>query len=99
MRLVAVAGWSQAETARRLNITAGAVSQILSGKTRPRQALLNLLTLLVASAENNVKPRVHRPATSRPTWEKELMQCMHKLSDSHRQLVMRLARELAGGNS
>ena len=48
VRLLAAAGWSQAEAARRLQITPGAVSQICNAKTQPRPSTLNLLKLILA---------------------------------------------------
>jgi transcriptional regulator with XRE-family HTH domain len=94
-RLVVAAGWSQAEAARRLNITPGAVSQIFSGNTRPRQALLSLLRILARPPAKKKKTPEDQPAEPRTPWEIELLACIRNLSDSQRQLVLRLARELS----
>ena len=94
IRLVAIAGWSQAETARRLNITPGAVSQFFSGRIRPKQSLLNFLKLQIPEPSRIQKPPANQPVKSPTNWEKELLACVRKLSDSQRQLVLRVAREL-----
>jgi transcriptional regulator with XRE-family HTH domain len=59
VRLLKTANWSQADAARKLQITPGAVSQICSGTTRPRPVTLKLLRVLVAQklAASQPKPR------------------------------------------
>jgi len=47
IRLMKAVGWSQNETARRLHMTGGGVSQICTGRVRPSKGRLNLLQLLV----------------------------------------------------
>jgi len=95
MRLVAIAGWSQAETARRLNITPGAVSQIFSGRIRPKQSLVNFLKLQIPEPAQNKKKPGKQPVPSLSTWENELLACVRKLSEAQQQLVVRVARELS----
>lgn len=57
MKLV---GWTQAETARRLGLTSGAVNQFVKGTSRPSPITLRLMTVLVFLA----KPEVLRQETA-----------------------------------
>lgn len=91
------AGWSQAEAARRLDITPGAVSQIVSGATRPRQLLINLLRLIVREPQQGAAVKTkHSPPNKQPrAIEIELLANFRRLPESQQQLVLKLARELA----
>ena len=57
VRLLKIANWSQADAARKLQITPGAVSQICSGTTRPRAVTLKLLRVLVAQKQDATQPK------------------------------------------
>ncbi len=94
-RLIIAAGWSQAEAARRLRITPGAVSQICSGKTRPRDSTLNLLKLMVAR-ENPEALALHDSAMSPPleAWEMELLTEMRRLPEAERQRLLPLIKQM-----
>lgn len=48
------AGWTQAETARRLGLTSGAVNQFVKGTSRPSPTTLRLMGLLVLSERPEV---------------------------------------------
>ena len=50
-----VAGWSQAEVARQMELTPGAISQICNGKTTPSPLTLNLLKLTLASRPETLR--------------------------------------------
>ena len=98
VRLLTAAGWSQAEAARRLQITPGAVSQICSGKTLPRPALLNLLKLLVAPVNPEAFKRHEKAALSRlEPWESELLAELRKLPPTQREWVATMIRQMIKG--
>ena len=93
--MLAAADWSQAEAARRLNITPGAVSQICSGRTRPRAATLNLLKLMLA----HEKPEALalRESRGRPAlrnWERELLDDLGKLPEAQREQLLRIIKNM-----
>src|SRR5437016_1851946 len=85
------AGWSQAEVARRLRITPGAVSQLCSGKTHPHPGTLNLLKPLVAPA---LKSRASAAASVPAPWEGELLEPLRRLSDADRQRLLAVFQDL-----
>jgi transcriptional regulator with XRE-family HTH domain len=88
VRLIEQAGWSQAETARRLDLTPGAVSQICNGKTQPRQATLNLLRLILISTPRTLK-RLAQPRRDRLVdWELELLNPLRALSADQRKSLL-----------
>jgi transcriptional regulator with XRE-family HTH domain len=85
IRLTEIAGWSQAETARQLHVTPAAVSQIFSGKTRPRAATYNLLKLLVAK----VNPKAlalheRRAAPAVDAWETRALELLRTVPVAYR---------------
>jgi transcriptional regulator with XRE-family HTH domain len=89
LRLLHHAGWSQAEAARRLQITPGAVSQICSGRTQARASTLNLLRLMVAqdlAAARRARKSDPRPAA--PSWEEELLAPIRRLPESSRHRLL-----------
>ena len=49
--LARLSGWTQAEVARQLDLTPGAVSQILHGKTRPRPRTLQLFKMILTKRD------------------------------------------------
>jgi transcriptional regulator with XRE-family HTH domain len=80
------AGWSQAETARRLHITPGAVSQICNGKTQPRAATLNLLKLMIPRGEE-----IFSRGTARHRllpWEAALLSELRRLPRNRRDQLL-----------
>jgi transcriptional regulator with XRE-family HTH domain len=88
VRFMELAGWSQAETARRLNLTPGAVSQICNGKTEPRQATLNLLKLTLLSNRRTLQ-RLERPLSGRLVdWELELLRPLRELAADQRECLL-----------
>lgn len=85
VRLLKVAGWSQAETARQLRITPGAVSQICSGRTRPRAATLNLLKLLVEKKDpTGLKAYERQRSHSLAPWENDMLDSLRRLPEAQR---------------
>jgi len=86
-----VAGGGGAPFARH----SGAVSQICSGKTRPRDSTLNLLKLMVAR-ENPEALALHESAMSPPleAWEMELLTELRRLPEAERQRLLPLIEQM-----
>jgi transcriptional regulator with XRE-family HTH domain len=86
--LVKAAGWSQAETARRLHITPGAVSQIFNGRTRPHPATLNLLKLILVVMLG--LQHEHHPAIGAKLqpWEIRLLEALRGLPGACREALL-----------
>ena len=96
-RLIAMTGWTQAEVARLLQITPGAVSQLCSGTTRPHARTLNLLKLIVAQKKPGAL-RLHesqRSAALAP-WESELLEGLRRLRASDRERLLSMFHQLIG---
>ena len=96
--LMKAAGWSQAETARRLQITPGAVSQICNGKTVPRPAIINLLRLLIAH-ENPEALKLHDSATQAglQPWARQLVEALSNLPDKEREQALTPIKAMIAG--
>jgi len=95
VRLLTAAGWSQAEAARRLQITPGAVSQICSGRTQPRSATLNLFKLLIG--KDNPKALAEHESSewqALAPWEKELLQNLRPLQEKERERLLGAVRQM-----
>ena len=84
--LVKASGWSQAEVARRLHITPGAVSQICNGHTRPRPGTVNLLKILIGPQALQVHERSHAK-TLKPS-ENKLLQALQELPEADREKLL-----------
>ncbi len=94
-RLIAAAGWSQAEVARRLQITAGAVSQICSGKTQPRASTLNLLKLLLAREKPEALALQERAGMDElEAWESDLLEELRKLPEAQRRFLVQMVKQM-----
>ena len=95
--LMKAAGWSQAETARRLQITPGAVSQICNGKTVPRPATLNLMKLLIGK-ENPNALESHETSTRAglEPWAKQLVETLQRLPENDRDRLLAPIRAMIG---
>lgn len=93
VRLLKAAGWSQAEAARRLHITAGAVSQICSGKTRPRPSTLNLLRVLLLS-EGAAAGREVLLGPGLEPWGRELVAALRGLPERQREWVLAVVKQM-----
>jgi transcriptional regulator with XRE-family HTH domain len=77
--------WSQAEVARQLRLTPGAVSQIYHGKTRPHRRTLQLLKLLLAK-RNDASGKRFENALEVEARERQVLEWMRRLpqAQSHR---------------
>ena len=93
VRLIQKAGWSQAEAARRLDITPGAVSQICTGRTQPGSATLNLLQLLMRRSDP--EPELHSTQTgSLIPWEMEMLNELRRVPHQKRESLLTAFRLL-----
>src|SRR6516225_1885004 len=87
-RLLAASGWSQAEVARRLRITPGAVSQICSGRTRPHGSTLNLFRLMVGREKSGAVALRADMGQPLEVWEKQLLEPLRGMSERRRQQLL-----------
>ncbi len=86
MSLVKASGWSQAEVARRLHITPGAVSQICNGHTRPRPGTVNLLKMLIGPQALKAHEQSHAKTLTRS--ENQLLQALSEFTESDREKLL-----------
>ena len=84
--LVKASGWSQAEVARQLHVTPGAVSQLCNGKTRPRAGTVNMLKILIGPQALQVHERSHAK-TLKPS-ENKFLQALHELPETDREPLL-----------
>jgi transcriptional regulator with XRE-family HTH domain len=86
-RLLAASGWSQAEAARRLKITPGAVSQICNGRTRPHGSTLNLFRLMIGRHKGGaaLKDGAAQPLEA---WERQVLGALRGMSDRRREQLL-----------
>lgn len=89
LALVKASGWTQAEVARQLHITPGAVSQMCSGKILPKAGTLNLFKLILAKinpealrAYENSLPKSEDP------WKREIVEALERLPESARRRIL-----------
>ena len=93
MKLMELAGLSQAETARLLGITPSAVSQICSGDTRPRPSTFNLLKLQVGHRNPKVLDlfdKLKRPAVG--AWEARALELVRSVPPAYRDWFLETVR-------
>ena len=77
-------GWSQAEIARQLLLTRGAVSQIFHGKTRPHRRTLYLFKMVLSRRENTrSEPMEKIPGLS--AWESDVLAWLRRISQAQRE--------------
>jgi len=89
--LIRSARWSQAETARQLDITPGAVSQICTGRTQPRAATLNLLRLMVRRGR---RPRRTPEIAQLRPMEAEFLNALRNLPQAQQENLLKSLHEL-----
>jgi transcriptional regulator with XRE-family HTH domain len=95
VRLIGAAHWTQAEAARRLQMTPGAVSQICSGRTRPRASTLNLLKMIMGAEHPEILSQHERNrATGLAPWESELLDSLRRLPEAKRERLLPAFKEL-----
>jgi transcriptional regulator with XRE-family HTH domain len=89
LALMKASGWSQAEVARRLHITPGAVSQFCSGKILPKAGTLNLFKMILAKinpAALNAYENSH--SNSEDPWKHEIMKALERLPKKEGQRLL-----------
>ncbi len=95
--LVKSSGWSQAEVARQLKVTPGAVSQFRSGKIRPRGLTLRMFKIVLGKDNPAVlKAYENTNAVVLDSWEHELVKALRSLPEKHRQQLLKPLKELIG---
>jgi transcriptional regulator with XRE-family HTH domain len=82
--MVKLSGWSQAEVARQLHLTPGAVSQMFHGKTRPGPRTLQLFKMLLSKRDRSEFKRLERMTVLEPL-EWEVVACMRRLHQAQRE--------------
>jgi transcriptional regulator with XRE-family HTH domain len=87
VNLLEIAGWSQARAARCLDLTAGAISQICTGKTSPRPTTLALLRVLV-QMNGELPAPVPNPGQRLAAWEVELLESLRRFPSRQRQKIL-----------
>ena len=92
--LARAADWSQAEVARRLQLTPGAISQIFNGVTRPHPATLNLLRLLVRAKPDAWKAFERAWVGGLAPWESQLLEALRGLRPAHREALLTAFQEM-----
>ena len=98
--LMKASGWSQAEVARQLHITPGAVSQICGGKIRPRPGTLNLFKLVLKNKNPAVMKKLEqRDATPFAPWEREFVKVLRSLPESDRQRFLAMIQAFQGAGA
>ena len=71
--LLKSSGWSQAEAARRLDLTRGGLNGIVTGPTKPSSTLLKLFRLLLQiDGAGGTKPQENPPASGVSELQAEL---------------------------
>jgi len=92
--LARAAGWSQAEVARRLHLTPGAISQIFNGVTRPHPATLNLLKLLARGKPDALKAYDRAQVGGLAPWESRLLESLRRLPRASREALLVAFQEM-----
>jgi transcriptional regulator with XRE-family HTH domain len=83
--LMEAAGWSQAETARRLHLNPASISQFVNGKNRPATSTIQLMKLVIAQDQPealNVSDRKYTAALE--PWAKDLVDRLRQLPEPDR---------------
>ena len=91
IRLMKAAGWSQNETARRLHMTGGGVSQICTGRVRPSKGRLNLLKLLV---EKENPEAVKQLNSEVEVWADDLVHNLRQMPEAQRGPLLEAIKQM-----
>ena len=86
INLVKASGWTQAEVARQLHITPGAVSQICNGITRPRDATLNMFRMLIGPKRRQMFD--HSRTRALEAAENQFFDTLHQLPRVEREKLL-----------
>jgi transcriptional regulator with XRE-family HTH domain len=97
LSLMKASGWSQAEVARQLHITPGAVSQICTGKIRPRPGTLNMFRLVLKNKNPAMAKKLEkRDATPLKAWEREFVNLLRNMPEADRRRFLAMIQAFAG---
>src|SRR5262249_12459957 len=96
IRLLKDSGWSQAQAARALEMTPGAVSQICHRKTRPRGSTLGLLRKVVARHQPPAPPQSELPLEP---WERRMIANLRRLPPAEQSALTLVIRRMAKGSA
>lgn len=94
IRVLSLSGWSQAESARRLHLDPGTISQYISHKTRPSATVLGFFKSLVGDPtgipgiEGSAMPGIDAKRVLEP-WEEELLSALRALEPEKRRRIVR----------
>lgn len=94
VRLLALSGWSQAETARRLHLDPGTISQYISHRTRPSATVLGFFKALlgdpteIPGVEGSGLPGIENNRKLE-AWEEELLNGLRSLEPEKRRRIVR----------
>lgn len=86
LQLLEQSGWSQAEAARQLRLTPGAISQIVTGRTAPHSSTLNLFRLLLERRQAAARPG--KPAAALAESEAALIASLRRHPPAQRELLL-----------
>ena len=81
-------GWSQAEIARKLEMTRGGVNGIITGPTIPSLVALKLFRMTLAQEKPEALVGTGPPDLTLEPWEKKLVSGLRQLSDTSRRHAM-----------
>jgi transcriptional regulator with XRE-family HTH domain len=96
LRLFRASGWSQAQLARGLAITPGAVSQLCHHKTRPRESTLRLLKRVLGERSRREGGPV-RDARPLDPWTARVLADLERLPVAERRAIALVVRRMVKG--
>jgi transcriptional regulator with XRE-family HTH domain len=89
LRLFRASGWSQAQLARGLAMTPGAVSQLCHRKTRPRESTLSLLKRVLGEPNRDARPW--------DPWSARVLADLERLPVAERRAIALVVRRMVKG--
>lgn len=101
VRLLAASGWSQAESARQLELTPATISLYVSNQTRPSLTTIKLFKLMIGDrapipGEERFSTELHDKARPLEEWEQDLLKDLRSLEEETRHKAVQHFRALAG---
>ncbi len=98
--LMNAAGWSQAETARKLALTRGGVNGIVKGRTKPSEGTLKLFKLILASEQPEAVSASDLQFKERyspvESWAEDLIGSLRELSEEDREKMLTAFQAMLG---
>lgn len=93
--LMKAAGWSQAETARRLHASLAAVSQFVNGHAVPARSTLSLLKLLLVRSQRDGIKVKEEPSAGLPAWASDRISDLEAIPEGRRKGLVFSFRQIA----